>query len=299
MNKLEYVRQFVEMGISVMPLYHRSKIPILSTWCELQSKLPSEQEMNSWFATDWCNYAVIAGWQNLVVIDFDTFELFDLWRLVMRFLNLRHVVETSFKVVTAHGLHVYLRTMERTENSKRIAKSGGIDVQAQGRYVVGPGCVHPSGTQYVPVGELQLLEVESIEQVLPLEYFPSVRTDDVIYHGAPVEFVSNHTEYQDIDPFSLASCDSVDLITKVKASVRIESLFPGAVRSSTDGRWLKAICLFHDDHHESFWIDTRRQLCGCQVCGFKPLDVVNLYSKMHGINNHDAVIALACELSIL
>lgn len=292
-TKLDFIRQLRIMNIAVMPLYHRSKTPILSTWGYLQSQLPSEQELNSWFPTDWNNYAVICGWNNLVVIDFDTFELFDLWRLVLRANGMSRIVETSFKVITSKGFHVYLRTAEKAVNSKRIARSAGIDVQAVGKYVVGPGCVHPNGTQYVPVGELRLIEVPSVESVLPVEFFPHVRCDDVVYNGAPVELTATNTEYQS-DPLT----DTRDLISKVKASVRIESLFPSASRSSRDGRWLKALCPFHDDRHESFWIDVHRQLCGCQVCGMKPMDAINLQARIWNVSESVAVRRMAENVGV-
>ena len=292
-TKLEFVRQLIQMGIAVMPLYHRSKEPMLPSWGWLQSQIPDTEYLTQWFATDWNNYAVICGWNNLVVLDFDTFEWFDLWRATMRYLDMNWVVATSFKVITAHGMHVYLRTTERAENSKRIARSAGIDVQAQGRYVVGPGCVHPSGTQYVPVGALRLIEVESVEAVLPVAYFPKVTAECGEFNGAVPEFVYSNTEYQ-FDPMT----DTRDLISKVKSSVRIETLFTGVQRSSTDGRWLKALCPFHADAHQSAWIDVKRQLAGCQVCGMRPMDVINVFSRMRNISVSAAVTALAQELNV-
>jgi len=296
-TKLDFVRQLIQMGIAVMPLYHRSKEPMLPSWGWLQSLFPDTEYLTQWFATDWNNYGVICGWGNLVVLDFDTFEWFDLWRATMHYLNMNWVVATSFKVITAHGMHVYLRTTERAENSKRIARSAGIDVQAQGRYVVGPGCTHPTGTQYVPVGELHLVEVPNVETILPVDLFPRVTAETAKFNGTMPEFVSTNTECQN-DPFAQASMDAMDLISKIKASVRIETLFAGVQRSSVDGRWLKALCPFHDDKHQSAWIDTLRQLAGCQVCGMPPMDVINVFSRMRNISVSAAVTALAEEIGV-
>jgi len=289
--------QFLKMGISIIPLYHRSKVPMLPSWEPYTKFLHTEQEARSWFSTDWLNYAVICGWCNLVVLDFDTFELFDLWRAVMKYEGLNWVVATSFKVITAHGIHVYLRTTEHAENEKRISRSRGIDVQAQGRYVVGPGCVHPSGTQYVPVGELHLVEVPNVETILPVDLFPCVTAECTKFNGVAPEFVSTHTEYQS-DPYAVASMDCTDLISKIKASVRIESLFSGVQRSSTDGRWLKALCPFHDDKHQSAWIDVRRQIAGCQVCGMRPMDCIDVFGRMYNLDARAAILRLAEKIGI-
>lgn len=296
MRKLEFIRKLIEIGISVMPLHHRSKEPMLSTWREFQNRLPTDTEYQSWFASGWNNYAVICGWCNLVVLDFDTFQWFDLWRVFMQSQGMNKILETSFKVITSQGIHVYLQTSHPEQGRKRIAKKSGIDVQGVGRYVVGPGCVHPSGTQYVPVGTLEFVQVDSVEQVLPVSLFPLVSQDVCEYHGEPIQIQGIHTEYQDM--FSLANGNDTDLISKIKASVRIESLFSGVQRSSVDGRWLKALCPFHEDHKQSAWIDTVRQLAGCQVCGMKPMDAINLFARMHGISERDAVTALAQELNV-
>jgi hypothetical protein len=290
-----FAKRFISLGIAIMPLYHRSKEPMLPTWREFQSRLPLHTEYQSWFATDWCNYAVICGWCNLVVIDFDNMFYFDIWREWCNDMWV-NIADIAFKVRTAHGMHVYLCTEQPVANDKRIARSHGIDVQAQGKYVVGPGCVHPSGHIYEPIGDLVFPCVHDIETILPLDLFPRVAHEQVVFTGTVPEVQSTHTEYQ--DAFTTASMDGRDLISKVKSRVRIETLFAGVQRSSADGRWLKALCPFHADAHQSAWIDTVRQLAGCQVCGMKPMDVLNVYSRMHNISDAAAVTELAREVRV-
>lgn len=293
MSKLDFIKKFINIGISIIPLHHRSKEPSIPAWHPYQHILSTDQEVRTWFPTDWCNYGVIAGWCNLVIIDFDNIEYFNVWQLVQRDLS-----ETAFKVRTRKGIHVYVRTEAPVANDKRISKSAGIDVQAQGKYVVGPGCTHPNGTQYQPIGEMVFPVVRDIETILPLDLFPRVAAEKVEFIGAPARFQNADTEYQ-YDPFAVASMVSdADLITKVKQSVRIENLFSSVVRTSVDGRWLAAVCPFHDDSHPSFWIDTARQLCGCNVCGMKPMDAINLYSRMHNVSESVAVGELAKEIGV-
>lgn len=288
MKKLDFVRQFIKMGISCMPLYHRSKEPVLPAWRELQTRLPTHTEYLEWFSGDWNNYGVICGWCNLVVIDFDSMFLFDLWR---EWVSATQYGCTGFRVQTRKGMHVYLQTITPAANDKRVSRSGGVDIQAQGKYVVGPGCVHPSGFVYEPIGDFVFPVVDSVESVLPLDLFPRVRAE-AAYNGAQVVFERSDTEYL-LDPF-----DTRDLISKVKSLVRIESLFTGVQRSSTDGRWLKALCPFHQDKHQSAWIDTVRQLAGCQVCGMKPMDIINVYARTRGMSESAAVKALAQEVNV-
>ena len=266
---------------------------MLRAWEPYQNILSTSTEIYQWLASGWNNYGVVCGWDNLVVIDFDSLEYFSLWCMWLHQAGMGCISETSFKVVTARGMHVYLRTSDAAYNEKRI----GIDVQAQRRFVVGPGCLHPSGTQYVPVGELHLVQVESVQRILPIELFPRVAVcNTASFQGAVPQLTTNNTEY---DPFQAAMFPSaLDLIDTVKSRVRIETLFVDVRRTSADGRWFAALCPFHDDHNPSLWIDARRQLCGCQVCGMKPMDCINLYSRMHNISESDAVRAMAEELGV-
>jgi len=294
-TKLNYAKKLLEMGISIIPLHHRSKRPTLASWDPFKTRLASNTEYRSWFASDWCNYGVIAGWGNLVVIDFDDMEIFNLWSLWIQTqgIDTQYVCDKSFKVHTARGMHVYVTAWERVENQKRK----NIDIQAQGKYVVGPGCVHPSGHVYEPIGEMIFPVVFDLNEILPLELFPLIANSDGSWQGAPMEIQPNNTECS-YDPFATASMSSdVDLITKIKNAIRIESLFPDARRTSTDGRWYAAWCPFHNDQRPggtmSFWIDIRQQICGCAVCNFKPFDVINLYARQHHISESAAVSELA------
>ena len=268
----------------------------MKSWEEFKHRLPTDTEYYSWLSSDWCNYGVIAGWGNLVVIDFDDIEIFNLWMLWTRTrsIDTQYVADKSFKVRTRRGMHVYVTAWERMENQKRK----NIDIQAQGKYVVGPGCVHPSGHEYAPMGDMVFPIVFDIEQILPVDLFPIVSNAAAIFSGPAPTFTPSTTEYP-YDPFAAASAGGdVDLISKVKSSIRIESLFGGLQKTSTDGRWYACVCPFHDDNHPSFWIDTRRQLCGCNVCGMKPMDVINLFSRMHHMPESDAVKELAETLGI-
>lgn len=291
-TKLDFVKMFINIGIAMIPLHHRSKIPMLPSWEPFKSRLPSHTEYQVWFTTDWCNYGVIAGWCNLAFLDFDSMDAFSLWFDYFCLLN-KHceVYPMPFIVRTSRGAHVYISFPPGGVNERRR----GCDVKFHG-YVVGPGCVHPNGTQYTALTAFRLIEVFSLDTILPLDLFPVV-TPEPVKIGEPIPFTP--TEYQAYDPFTSASAASdVDLISKVKQSVRIENLFSSVHRTSTDGRWLAALCPFHDDKHPSLWIDTRRQLCGCQVCGMKPMDVLNLYARMHNISESVAVGALARELGM-
>ena len=51
MKILKFVRQFIELGISVIPLYHRSKEPMLPSWRDYQTSLPTEYQLENWLGS--------------------------------------------------------------------------------------------------------------------------------------------------------------------------------------------------------------------------------------------------------
>lgn len=302
-SKLQQALQFLAMGIGIIPLYHRNKKPetglIGGTWEQYSVSLSSVAEVSSWLMGDWRNYGVVAGWNNLVVIDFDNIEFFNVWKLwADDHEYVKYVIDNSFKVTTSRGIHVYVTTMEPVANEKRICKSGGIDIQAQRKFVVGPGSIHPSGHVYQALGDMVFPVVfDGIESILPLDLFPRVAHEIESGSMPAVEIPQSNTEY---DAFASASFagGEVDLITKVKSMVRIENLFQDVHKTSNDGRWFAARCPFHNDSHPSLWIDARRQICGCQVCNMKPMDAINLFSRMHNIPESIAVTQLAQAVGV-
>jgi len=304
MSKLETSKTFLSLGIATIPLRHRGKEPesnlMGGTWERYKTQLPTEYDLNRWLASGWQNYGVVAGWDNLAVIDFDNADALAMWLDYFAMIN-RHaeVYPMPYMVTTARGAHVYVRMYNVGANQKRQ----GVDVKVHG-YVVGPGSTHPSGIMYQAVGtEYQFPDVFDLDTILPQELFPLVAAPTTMEMPVlPFLPIASHPE--DYDPFEIASqtatgsLQGVDLITKVKSYVRIETMFPDAFSTSGDRRWLACKCPFHDDNKPSFWIDTVRQLCGCQVCEMKPMDAVNLYAKMHSMSESAAVSAMAKEVGV-
>jgi hypothetical protein len=296
MTKLGQALEFIKMGIAVIPLRHRGKEPAShmmgGTWERYKSQLPTSYDVENWLWSGWQNYGVVAGWQALTIIDFDDMDAFGLWTDYFAILN-KHteVCQIPFMVKTGRGVHVYLHTPGVERVNKKLR---GVDVKMNG-YVVGPLSIHPGGATYQPINAMVIPIIYSLETLLPSELFPPVAVS-----ASDKEFVAEFipvpvaTEY---DAFASASIhDGGDLIAKVKAAIRIETLFPDRKQTSGDGRWWAARCPFHDDNHPSAWIDTRRQLFGCEVCNFKPLDVINLYSRQNHITDAVAIVELGKKI---
>lgn len=279
-------------GIAVIPLRIKSKLPALKAWEEYQKRLPTDTELAAWFPGQQGNIGLVVGWRNLVVIDFDNIGEYLRWRVWATRMGgmTSRIMQMTYQVRTARGMHVYLRTSEREINRKLP----GIDIKAQGGYVLIPPSIHPTGVPYTVYTAGAPMMIEALSEVLPAA---------LLISNAP-----SNTEYQAVQPIAPDDGDiwdkimrgpdpSRDLIEQVRTRYRVESFFPAAEFSSADHRYMLTCCPFHDDKSPSFWVDTKLQICGCYSgCTTKPLDSINLYARLHGLTNRDAILYLGLHL---
>ena len=151
---LGYALMYWRLGFSIFPLKPRSKQPAVKTWKPYQIQPPELQEVELLFKEKDKNIAIVTGTVsgNLVVIDFDSEELF---REVMKKIiekgstRLKEALANTWIVKTGKGYHVYVRL----EDSSLVPRTKprlreGLDIKAEGGYVVAPPSIHPSGKQY-------------------------------------------------------------------------------------------------------------------------------------------------------
>jgi hypothetical protein len=280
MTILETARSWISKGFSVIPVRYRDKRPDIRLlpgrqWGIFQTRLPLDTELLSWFPSRLHNLAIITGWNNLVVVDFDNQDVFDCW---WHLFPIR-----TYMVKTARGMHVYLKVNRMPANYH----GDFIDVKAKGGYVLIPPSIHPSGFEYQVFLDLPIMEVEKLNVVVPDDLL-SVRETPVNVFIPPPAISLPDDLWESVEHVT-----DEDLVKKVRKKNLLD-FFPGAIRTSNDNRWWIARCPFHDDHNPSFWIDTTRQICGCYAgCTPKPLDVINLYARLYGLTNRDAIFALA------
>lgn len=290
-------------GIAVIPIRYRDKRPDArllpknekgeATWEPYQKQLPTEDELKKWFPTSLHNIGIVTGWQNLVVIDFDDLGTYLQWSIWATRAGgyTRRAMEMTYMVQTGRGVHAYFRTKEPEQNRKLK----GIDIKARGGYVLGNPSIHPSGAIYEVRQPGIPVYIEALSDVLPAAYLLK-NTELPTSIVSPVKPLPVNSS----DPWSTimnVPDPNKDLIEQIRAAYRIESFFPGAEHTSSNGRWMMAPCPFHDDKHPSFWIDTQRQICACYAgCTPQPLDVINLYGRLHGLSNRDAIFYMAHQL---
>lgn len=280
MDALVTAINWLVQGFSVIPIIFRDKKPESSLlpnfqWGVFQKRLPTMDELTWWFSLP-RNIAIVTGWNDLVVIDFDNEDVFNLWFSLFPI--------KTFMVKTRRGMHVYLKISDPVHPQH----TEFIDIKAAGGYVLIPPSIHPSGYQYQVFQNNPIMQINKLDEVLPDLFIPAKQETQPVATPQPTVV---------IDPWARASSPityTEDLITKIRQQRTIEEFFPGAIKSGD--HWMKTICPFHNDQNPSFWIDTKRQVCGCHVCNFKPMDVINLVAKLNRVDNRQAILSLAARL---
>jgi len=151
-----YATLYLNKGLSVIPLKPRSKEPLIP-WKEFQDRIPVEQEISKWFNGSENNIAIVCGSvsDNLIVIDFDSIDLYDKWYSVIDrdYHDIRDIVLNTWVVETGKGIHIYLRIDVDRDTFRKSFRTmprlvDGVDIKGEGGYVVAPPSIHPNGKEY-------------------------------------------------------------------------------------------------------------------------------------------------------
>lgn len=263
MNRLETALLWQSLGIATMPILARDKRPALPTWKSFQNILPSQSALRTWFESDRYNLAVITGWENLVVLDFDNRDVFARWCLT-------HRAET-YQVQTQRGVHIYFYCHEETE----CTRGDGWDVKASGGYVLAPPSIHPSGHVYTAIGSP--LDIAGCRSIWDLVDKPEVTLPP--QHNSA-----------DIDPFDAAmQADYVGpSIPEIKARHTLVSVL--GIAPNRRRVMLKCPLPGHDDRNASFAVfpDDHFYCFGCGRHG----DVIDFIACRDSISAAEAMRVL-------
>ncbi|MEW6573482.1 MAG: bifunctional DNA primase/polymerase [Bacillota bacterium] len=141
---LNYARR----GFSVIPLRPRDKRPLLSSWAGFQQAPADADQVQAWWIehSD-ANVGIVTGAvSGLVVLDLDGPE-------AVNFIKERDPNPETPVARTGKGYHVYFAHPGGTiANAVALGGIKGMDLRADGGYVVAPPSIHPSGKRYQWVG---------------------------------------------------------------------------------------------------------------------------------------------------
>jgi DNA polymerase I-like protein with 3'-5' exonuclease and polymerase domains len=158
---------YVNRGWSVIPIHTLGKDPSLPGWKQFQERRATNEELAQWFGQGNVarnNLAIIAGTvSKILVVDIDANRGGNVW-LAEKNLSSSYIVRTG-----GGGRHLYFQHYgEPLKNSVNLAP--GVDIRAEGGYVVAPPSMHASGLRYeweggVPWGEMPLPPAWLIELI--------------------------------------------------------------------------------------------------------------------------------------
>lgn len=136
----------MDLGLTLIPILPGTKVPACP-WRAFQTAPAPPERMGRWLGRAMrlqeFNFAVVTGRvSQVVVVDTDTSEG-DEWVRA-------HLPESPFQVRTRRGLHRYYRHPGGHVRCRKLAP--GVDLKADGGYVLAPGAPHPEGMRYEPIG---------------------------------------------------------------------------------------------------------------------------------------------------
>ena len=147
---LEWARKYVALGWSVFPVLPRSKKPAVE-WKQYQTRLPTDEELTSWFATGENNIAIATGRRSgIVVVDIDD----NLHKGRFGSETWDDLTEThgGWLAVTSHtgggGRHLIFLHPGGTVSNGTNVLGNGLDVRGDGGYIIAPPSVHETGRPY-------------------------------------------------------------------------------------------------------------------------------------------------------
>jgi hypothetical protein len=131
--------KYLSLGLSIIPLRPRGKEPLIP-WTEFQTRKATEAEVRSWFLK-WpdANLGVVTGAvSGIAIIDLDGPEGLETAQKL-------GLVSTVISL-TGNGKHLWYLNNPNASNAVKLYP--GLDVRAEGGYVVAPPSIHESGRRY-------------------------------------------------------------------------------------------------------------------------------------------------------
>lgn len=177
---LDFAHGYLAKGLSVIPLKPKDKRPAIYLWKQFQERKPTEGEIHEWFGNGSLNnIGIVCGKvSGLAVVDLDTPE-------AVRFAMDHHFPGTPASK-TGKGYHAFFRYRDGLRNFQKRDDLPGIDLRADGGYVVAPPSVHESGVVYSWLPGRSLAD-------LPLAPFP-----EIILAQTPADKISLEELYEGV-----------------------------------------------------------------------------------------------------
>ena len=144
MSMLEHALDYLARGWSIFPIEAGGKEPLIPSWQPLQKRLPTKEQVEAWW-TRWpdAGIAIVTGKvSGMVVVDVDPQHGGSAEGLPAA----RMVAKTGGG--GSHHYYDYPAGVSRVPNQVNVDGTG-MDVRADGGYVIAPPSQHHSGAKYI------------------------------------------------------------------------------------------------------------------------------------------------------
>lgn len=151
---LDSALSYLKLGWSVIPLKPNSKEPLIK-WAEFQKRRAPEAEVRTWFAQNPdMNVGIVTGAiSDLSIVDLDGPEGYQSGESLG--------LESGVVSLTGNGRQLWFKNDVTLKNSVKLFP--GVDVRADGGFVVAPPSVHPNGRTYRWFNPISALSVNSLQ----------------------------------------------------------------------------------------------------------------------------------------
>lgn len=150
------------LGIATTPILKGRKVPALRRWKTYRDRLPTERELQIWFQDTEFGLAVITGWRDLVVVDWDDMWAYSYWLASLD--GLAAATQDTYRVRTKRGMHLYFYCPK----AKHCWTGKSMDIKAAGSCVTTHPSIHPSGCAYKPIGSpSNIATLGSLKRLFP------------------------------------------------------------------------------------------------------------------------------------
>jgi hypothetical protein len=287
-NILNEAQHWLRLGISPIPIQPKTKYLIKGTRIKHYiDALPTPMELiENFYQTDY-NLAIIPRCGkndlHLTILDFDNIAQFFQWY---------DGIETRI-VKTKRGRHVYFWCKE--------SPVGFYSDMAEIKYHQ-PVLTCPSEVkehQYSLWKEAPIIEIDRIEDVIE----GARKKRGVVCTPKAIGAMANFSSLRVPDDKQLYRGIIQDIKNRLPI-LTLASRYTQMSPSSSDGRWYIGLCPAHDDSHPSFRVDAiaGRTNCfkpSCKLHDARGMDVLELHSRLHGLNYRESCLILASELELI
>jgi len=300
---IRFANYYVRKGMSVIPISRRKKSPDAQLikkatgqtgWKIFTIDPPTKEQVTLMFGTKPAGIGIITGFNNLVVLDFDSKDAWEKWNdWALPNIPEEHVkLLTSFTVQTARGIHIYLQSNDLEGRKLKF----DIDIKAKWGYVLAPPTIHPNGSKYTALiipDNFELPFFDTITELFPEDW---IQEEEVFHSGVKIP-IANLSSWDDINDPGIGKMDNYE---EIKLNTSIIDMFPNKLEIK--GAYARGRCPFHkkgQEKHASFFINLQTNMCGCFAdnCDLpnKGVTVFGFYSRLKGISVEEAIKTLCME----